>query len=126
MRGRRPYAHEATVALPADGDARAPGAAITLALCGSWTHDPPCPLAPHHTRADRADRAGGELALRVLFAADPADEARVRQLVDAALGVGRRRRRRPDVLAVAALGPGRGASGRTRARRPADPQLTRG
>ncbi len=83
--GRRPFVHEATVAMGPDADLRAPGAAVTLALCGSWTHDPPCPLAPHHTAAERA---GDEVALRVLFAADPADEARVRLLVDEALARG--------------------------------------
>ena len=83
--GRRAFAHEATLAMDPAGDTRAPGAAITLALCGSWSHDPPCPLAPHHTAAERA----GELvSLRVLFAATPADEARVRLLVDAALAGG--------------------------------------
>jgi hypothetical protein len=68
-----------------DGDDRAPGGAITLALCGSWSHEPPCPLAPHHTRADRT---GAELTLRVLFAATPADEGHVRRLIDRALDTG--------------------------------------
>jgi hypothetical protein len=63
---RRPFAHEATLDLAPDGDERAPGGAITVALCGSWSHDPPCPLAPHHTSAERR---GGQVALRVLFAA---------------------------------------------------------
>jgi hypothetical protein len=83
--GRRTFVHEATVALPPEGDDRAPGGAITLALCGSWSHEPPCPLAPHHTAAERS---GSEVALRVLFAADPADESRVRRLVDEALSAG--------------------------------------
>jgi hypothetical protein len=65
-----------------DGDENAPGAAITVALCGSWQHDPPCPLAPHHTRAHRS---GEEVVVRVLFAAEPEDEKRVRELVGAAL-----------------------------------------
>jgi hypothetical protein len=82
---RRTFVHEARVALAPDGDARAPGGAVTLALCGSWSHEPPCPLAPHHTAAERT---GDEVALRVLFAAEPADEARVRRLVDGALAAG--------------------------------------
>jgi hypothetical protein len=82
--GRRAYAHDAVVVL--DGDERAPGGAVTVALCGSWSHDPPCPLAPHHTAAERADDDG--LRLRVLFAADPADEARVRDLLTEALAGG--------------------------------------
>jgi hypothetical protein len=68
-----------------DGDDRAPGGAITVALCGSWSHDPPCPLAPHHTRATRSGR---EVTLRVLFAADPADEDEVRRRIDEALARG--------------------------------------
>ncbi|MFF2029006.1 hypothetical protein [Arthrobacter sp. NPDC058192] len=61
---RRTLAHTAVVALPSGGDQAAPGAAITLELCGSWDHEPPCPLAPHHTEARRT---GAVLRLRVLF-----------------------------------------------------------
>ena len=82
---REAFAHEAVVVLEDGGDERAPGGAITVALCGSWSHEPPCPLAPHHTRIHRTD---GELTLRLLFAADPADEARVRELVEEVLGRG--------------------------------------
>ena len=81
---RTAFAHDAVLTLE-DGDERAPGGAITEALCGSWTHDPPCPLAPHHTRAHRD---GPEVRLRLLFAAAPDDEERVRSLVDAALARG--------------------------------------
>ena len=79
---RRGYAHDAVLVLEEDGDERAPGGAITVALCGSWWHDGPCPLAPHHTRVHRA---GAEVTLRLLFAAEPDDEPRVRALVDDAL-----------------------------------------
>jgi hypothetical protein len=82
---REAFAHDALLVLDPDGDDRAPGGAITLALCGSWSHEPPCPLAPHHTRADRT---GAELLLRVLFAARPADELTVRRLIDWALETG--------------------------------------
>jgi hypothetical protein len=82
---REAFAHDAVLVLEHGGDDRAPGGAITLALCGSWVHDPPCPLAPHHTRVHRA---GGEVVLRLLFAAEPADEARVRALVDDVLSRG--------------------------------------
>ena len=30
-----------------DADVQAPGAAVTVALCGHWEHEPPGPLAPH-------------------------------------------------------------------------------
>ena len=82
---RAAYAHDALLDLEPGGDDAAPGAAITVALCGSWSHEPPCPLAPHHTRAHRSGR---EVRLRLLFAADPADEARVRALVGEALDRG--------------------------------------
>ena len=83
--GRLVFVHRASVTLGPDGDVGAPGAAVTVALCGDWSHDPPCPLAPHHTAAQPA---GDRLDLRVLFAAGPADEDRVRRLVDEALGGG--------------------------------------
>jgi len=70
---RQAYAHEALLDLDPDGDDAAPGGAITVALCGNWTHDPPCPLAPHHTRAHRS---GKEVTLRLLFATEPEEEPR--------------------------------------------------
>jgi hypothetical protein len=79
------FAHDAVLILDPGGDEHAPGGAITVALCGTWTHEPPCPLAPHHTRVHRS---GTEVTLRLLFAADPADEAHVRRLVDQALARG--------------------------------------
>jgi hypothetical protein len=79
---RRQFAHDAVLALDDGGDERAPGGSITVALCGSWSHDPPCPLAPHHTDAHRT---GTDLRLRILFAAEPEQEAQVRALVDDAL-----------------------------------------
>ena len=82
---RQAFAHEAVLVLDPDGDENAPGGAITVALCGSWTHEPPCPLAPHHTRVHRHGR---ELTLRLLFAAEPDDEPQVRRLVDDVLARG--------------------------------------
>ncbi|MFG2130908.1 hypothetical protein ACGFNV_24250 [Streptomyces sp. NPDC048751] len=79
---RRAFAHDAVLLMEADGDVGAPGAAITVALCGHWNHRPPCPLAPHHTSAERS---GGEVRLRVLFAAEPAAEQEVRGRIEAAL-----------------------------------------
>jgi hypothetical protein len=79
---REAFAHDATVQLAPGGDVGAPGAAITVALCGHWEHEPPCPLAPHHTRAEPA---GDELRLRTLFVVEPELEAEVRQRIDAAL-----------------------------------------
>jgi hypothetical protein len=82
---RTPFAHDAVVTMNPTEDDRAPGGAITVALCGSPEHEPPCPLAPHHTGAERN---GDEVRLRILFAAEPDDERRVRALIDAALASG--------------------------------------
>jgi hypothetical protein len=79
---REAYAHDAVLTMGPEADLRAPGAAITAALCGHWEHEPPCPLSPHHTRADRR---GAEVHLRTLFAAEPALEATVRAAIDGAL-----------------------------------------
>jgi len=84
---RAAYAHDAVVILDSGGDSRAPGGAITVALCGHWDHQPPCPLAPHHTDATPA--GDDTVRLRVLFAAEPHDEPRVRALIGKALSSGR-------------------------------------
>jgi hypothetical protein len=68
-----------------DDDDRAPGAAITLALCGSWEHSPPCPLAAHHTQPVRD---GTTVELRVVFATEPEYVEEVRRRIDAALRAG--------------------------------------
>jgi hypothetical protein len=80
---RQAYAHDAVLARAADADA--PGAAITVALCGHWEHDPPCPIAPHHTATTRD---GDELRLRILFATEPNRVDEVRARIDAALAAG--------------------------------------
>jgi len=82
---RQAFAHEARLIIEPHADTRAPGAAITVALCGHWNHEPPCPLAPHHSRADRA---GGEVQVRTLFAAEPDVESAVRQRIELALSRG--------------------------------------
>ena len=56
-----------------------------MALCGSWEHTPPCPLAPHHTSAERD---GDVVRLRVLFAAESTDEPEVRRRIAEALAAG--------------------------------------
>ena len=85
MMTRTAYAHDAVLTLDPGGDSAGPGGAITVALCGHWDHEPPCPLAPHHT--DTMPAADGTVRLRVLFATD--DEERVRSLIGQALSSGR-------------------------------------
>ncbi len=79
------YVHEATLRLDPAADSAAPGAAITVALCGSWEHPPPCPLAAHHIAVQQD---GQSVRLRTVFAADPRQEAEVRRRIDAALAKG--------------------------------------
>jgi hypothetical protein len=83
MRGH--YLHAASVRMDPAADPGAPGAAITLELCGSWDHLPPCPLAPHHTSHERN---GDAVELRIVFAAEPAQEGEVRRRIDKALAAG--------------------------------------
>lgn len=82
---RQAFAHNAVLTMPPTADTRAPGGAITAALCGHWEHEPPCPLAPHHTTATRT---GAEVHVRVLFATEPDREAAVRDRIAAALAAG--------------------------------------
>ena len=81
----QPYAHDAILIMDPDGDVRAPGAAITTALCGHWEHQPPCRLAAHHTEAERY---GDEVRLHILFATEPEREDEVRRRIDGALTMG--------------------------------------
>lgn len=82
---RQAFAHDAELAMPDTTDDGAPGAAITVALCGHWEHPPPCPLAPHHTRADRDGEA---VSIRVLFAAEPDRADEVHRRIEQALRTG--------------------------------------
>jgi hypothetical protein len=80
---RQAYAHGAV--LEGVADERAPGAAITVGLCGHWEHEPPCPLAPHHTGVTRE---GDTIRLRILFATEPDHVDEVRGRIDDALAAG--------------------------------------
>lgn len=71
--------------MAADADLRAPGA-VTRALCGHWEHEPPCPLAPHHTWAQRR---GDRVQVRTLFVVEPERAQQARDLIVAALSLGR-------------------------------------
>jgi hypothetical protein len=82
---RKAYAHEALVEMSATADPDAIGAAVTVALCGEWMHEPPCPLAPHHTQAARTE---DRVRVRTLFVAEPSLEREVRRRIDRALANG--------------------------------------
>lgn len=79
------FVHCARVILQPEADPAAPGGAVTMALCGSWDHEGPC-CWPHHTKAAWVDDRG---ELRVIFVAEPAEEAAIRKLIDEALEGGR-------------------------------------
>src|SRR5688572_13242755 len=82
---RNGYLHQASLLPLGEVDPGAPGAAITVALCGAQEHEPPCPLAPHHTSTTSDGRL---LRLRVVFAAEPQAEGDVRSRIAAALLAG--------------------------------------
>ncbi|MEV6527490.1 hypothetical protein AB0M43_36750 [Longispora sp. NPDC051575] len=94
---RQVFVVEAVLEMAADADLRAPGGVVTIALCGSFTHDPPCPVAPHHTETTRTAAAGdqgagdGAVLSRTVFTVEPADEGQVRDTITAALSTGRLR-----------------------------------
>jgi hypothetical protein len=82
---RKAFAHDAVVAMRDGASPNALGGAITKALCGAWDHSPPCPLAPHYV----TNVAEGEaVAVRVVFATEPSNERRVRDLIGEALAGG--------------------------------------
>jgi hypothetical protein len=78
---RQPYVHEAELRLEPGADPRAPGGAVTVALCGSSEHEGPCRW-PHNN--DHVV-SGGATTFRTLFVVRPDEEAEVRELIDAAL-----------------------------------------
>src|SRR4051794_3921198 len=82
---RQAYVQQARLVLAGEGDERAPGAALTVALCGHWEHDGPCTV-PHRTEVVSND--GGHVVVRVLFACPPEDADGVRLTVVTALKSG--------------------------------------
>jgi hypothetical protein len=78
------YAHEAVVKFASEADERAPGAAITVALCGHWEHDGPCRW-PHHTAVAQTPKGS---IVRTVFVAPEAEQAAVRTKIAIALSAG--------------------------------------
>jgi hypothetical protein len=73
--------HEAVLRLADGGDERAPGGAVTVALCGHWDHEGPCRW-PHH---GALRPSGATRTLRVVFAAPLEEEDGVRGRIERAL-----------------------------------------
>ncbi len=82
---RPAYVH--TARLRVDGDPAAAGAAVTLALCGTWDHPGAECRWPHHTTAEQS-ADDGLLVVRVVFVCDADDEPQVRAFVVDALAAG--------------------------------------
>lgn len=105
-RMREAFAHDAMLGMEPQADLQAPGAAITAALCGHWEHDPPCPLAPHRTSAERV---GDQVRVHTLFATEPGEEDTVRVLIDSAPASGRLQRQDGTIVEWQLRSSGRGA-----------------
>jgi hypothetical protein len=80
------YVHEATVELADGADPRALGGAVTVALCGTWDHEPPCRW-PHHTDITPA-AVGDRHVVRTSFTAGRGEASVVRQKIGAAFESG--------------------------------------
>ena len=78
------YAHEGHLELADGADVRAPGAAVTVSLCGHWDHEGDCRWR-HHTSVEQD---GHVLTIRTVFASERDDEAEVRARIVAALESG--------------------------------------
>jgi hypothetical protein len=80
------HVHQARLALAPGADPAAPGAAVTVALCGTWDHPGRCRW-PHHTSAEPGE--GGDVVVRGVFACGPGEEPHLRARIVAALATGR-------------------------------------
>ena len=94
------FAVDATLALNAGTDPRAPGGEITVELCGHWEHDGTCRW-PHNTRIDSAVRPA---VLRTVVVVRAGERTEIADRIEAAL----RRDLRWSVVQIAtgAIGDG--------------------
>ena len=84
MSQRSVYVHRAELKLRTEDDPRAPGGAVTTALCGHWEHEPPCRWPHNNSEPECAGRTG----FRTVFVATREDESEVRQRIESALRSG--------------------------------------
>src|SRR5436305_8389475 len=77
------FSHRATVEL-SQGDTRAIGAAVTVALCGHWEHTGPCRW-PHLTTVESS---GSVFDIRVDYTCSDDERAAVDALIDEAIRSG--------------------------------------
>jgi hypothetical protein len=78
--------HEAELELVPGADDRAPGGAVTVALCGHWDHEGQCRW-PHHTAVEH--RSTSRVTVRTIFAGEPDEEQLVRDRIVTAIRAGR-------------------------------------
>jgi hypothetical protein len=80
------FVAEASLVLDRDCDPGAPGAAVTVELCGHWEHEGPCRW-PHNSALDaQRDPA----ALRTIFVAEATEAEAIRARIERALRTGER------------------------------------
>ena len=84
MASVRGHVLHAEVAFGPGADTRAPGGAITVALCGSWEHEGTCRW-PHHTAVDPVSTPS---AVRVVYVVDDDELDHVRSMIESALASG--------------------------------------
>jgi hypothetical protein len=77
----RAFVHEADLDLVRGTDERAPGGAVTVALCGHWEHDGRCRWP--HNNAISVEEARARF--RTLFVAPPDEEGEVRARIEQGL-----------------------------------------
>ena len=80
----RGHVLHAEVAFGSAADPRAPGGAVTVALCGSWEHEGSCRW-PHHTAVDSAATPSH---VRVVYVVDDDELEQVRSMIESALSSG--------------------------------------
>jgi hypothetical protein len=78
---RHPLAVDVELALNPGEDSRAPGAEVTVALCGHWQHDGPCRW-PHNSRIDTGT---GAARLRTVVVVPDNERTEIIGLIESAL-----------------------------------------
>ena len=76
------FVHAAHIRLAPGGDERAPGGAITTALCGHWEHEGACRW-PHLTDIERRD--GQDIHIRIVVGCRPDERPAVQATIVGAL-----------------------------------------
>jgi hypothetical protein len=76
--------HQADITFAPGADARAPGGAVTIALCGSWDHEGSCRW-PHQTSVEVSTTPA---TVRVVYVVDDEELGHVRRMIESALTSG--------------------------------------